>query len=1462
MKQFLLVILFVLLGNFLFTPFASAQEAEINESEKKGASGSFAKWIESAYDSLEQLGKVANQLDDEALANLPILIGGNDVGVGNQMIMIDSARFTPQGAFFNAYILLELPFISKRIAFAAKNVAFNPAGLSQSTGTRLVILQSEKIKINDKVDFVLPAEGGRNYVEWDCNGFKAVNLKGAFEFSREVLVPETADGQVDNSGKVQATFEVNTTDPGAILTTINISPFQVPKLKGFSFQVHEAVVDYNDLVNHAGMQFPKDYQSGLGEDMALWQGFYLKNATIRLPEELSSAGGRKAISVHHMLIDDFGFSAAFYAENLFEDGSMNGWPFSITSMGVTLIKNQLKGAEFDGTIQVPMFDPDSPMKYTARIIHEGGRTNYDFLVQPGSDLKASVLTAKIRLEGNSVIRIKSNAGELQAEAILHGDASLDDGRKVNVKGLRFQNLHLATAKPFIRSGIWSLEGNGEKKLANFPVTINNIQFLHTERNLALKMDVGLNLMGDSTGFGASTRLAILGKIVEKRESSGDGIAEKVRQQWEYERTEVDDILVNVKGGAYEIEGVLSLYDKDPVYGDGFRGKVRAGFAKKVEVEAIAQFGNIEGMRYWYVDAKAMMPNGIGSPIAFYGFGGGLWYRMSPEHFSEIDLNKNPSLAGMDRIGGTPSGVVYKPDPDAGIGFKATVIIGTGGDPTPFNADASFEMTFNRGGGVRYIAFRGKAYFMAEINNRSAKAPVFAELNMSYDLTNEVFHATLATYVNTPALRGSHANGLAGQAVAHFAPDEWYIHIGTPEQRIGLNFIGVAKTGGYIMIGDRIPGFPEPPAEVSDILGGMDLDMMRDENKLGDGSGFAFGASMEVNTGRKTVGIFYGQFGAGLGFDIMLKNYGNARCKGSSGPIGINGWYASGQAWAYLQGQIGIKVKLFGKRREFDILSIGAAAVLQAKLPNPAWMRGVVGGRFSILGGLVKGRCRFKVTIGKECEIVGVSAVTGVKVISEMTPKPEAKEIDVFTAPQVAFNVPINKGFELLNNDNEYKAYRVKLTHFRLMDGGKEIVGEVQWNESQDVAIFKAHEILPPNRKLKAEVKVVWEEKVGSTWRPVGGNNQEYEEESTHFVTGEAPKNIPEENIRYAYPAKGQYNLLKKESPEGYIKLDYGQSYLFETKDKRGMEWKYVARMESPDVPQPIDLPLTYSTSNASLHFEIPAQLQLETGYDLYILKLPAKEAVAIDANVSTEEQEVYTQDSSQVQVTSKSLTGTLSLPDDFLLYRSRFRTSKYNTFAEKLNAVQMHRSLAVVIEGYNLLKLGYAFDAEEVLDQNDLYGWKEGKPLVQLTALPDNPWFKEFSLPVIYQGYPLGGSLKIEDWREAEVEGVPPYKAMTIYQENRQLQLDAGHSMSYTVPGTVYFNYDLEYYTLMDYNELVNKAWGKYKNSYGTASERIRKLLDTSFVNLYPREQYRFKLSYVLPGINKVTTERVYTIEN
>ena len=157
------------------------------------------------------------------------------------------------------------------------------------------------------------------------------------------------------------------------------------------------------------------------------------------------------------------------------------------------------------------------------------------------------------------------------------------------------------------------------------------------------------------------------------------------------------------------------------------------------------------------------------------------------------------------------------------------------------------------------------------------------------------HGNLDVYVNIAGglLKGMGPNNLACAAVMHFSPDEWYIHIGTPDNPAGLKLLGFATMQSYFMVGHNIPGSPPPPAQVSSILGDIDLDYMADENALGNGKGIAFGSRFDVSTGNLKFLIFYAKFSAGMGFDIMLKDYGNTQCAGRNGPIGINGWYANG-----------------------------------------------------------------------------------------------------------------------------------------------------------------------------------------------------------------------------------------------------------------------------------------------------------------------------------------------------------------------------------------------------------------------------------------------------------------------------------------------------------------------------------------------------------------------------------------
>jgi hypothetical protein len=1418
--------------------------------------------IKALYENILQKGNTIEKLNKEDLVNLPVGLM-KEVGGMNYMIIIDDAKFTPKGAFFSAYLILQFKATGHELIFVGRNIGFQPGGIGSSTSSKLELASEETIAISEDVNLILKADG-RNYVEFDCNGFKSVSLNGIFEFDTDFLIPDVPEGSTGPE-KVTATLEVKSNDWGSLIASTSITPFQIPDVKGLSFSVRDAVIDFSDIANPVGFQFPKDYMTS-GGNINLWQGFYLREATVKIYKELESSK-RSEITIRNMIIDHMGVSGAVDVKNLFgrDEGSLNGWPFSIDSLGIVVVKNQLKGAGLRGLVNIPMFDPTEPVKYSASVYEEAGENNFQFVIQPGRELKASVLSAEVLIDRNSSIVVSKQSGRLKPEAFLHGKIKIKSGSKLNLDDIAFQNVHLISEAPFITSGTFSFASKKEQKAATFPLSIKKLDFAFNSSEVKLIVKGALGLMNASDkGLSAEATIGVYGEIKQSEEGVGEITVKK--QRWVYKDTKFSDIKIDMKTGVVNVSGSLSLFDQDPVYGNGFRGEVQAtfGIGFAISLKSIAQFGNVKDLRYWYVDGmvKPPVPIGMGG-FGFYGLGGGAYYHMSLQTDSKLSAKDFITRAGNSdklTVGASRSESRYLPDPNTSFGFKAMVTIGVMPGAEALNGDASFEMSFNNSGGVRMIRFRGDGYFMSEIKYpRDKGAPLRASLDIVYDFTNSALHANLDTYVNIGGvLRGIGPEGLAGSAVLHFAPDEWYIYIGTPQQRIGLNFIGLVQAGAYFMVGTYLPGMPPPPQTVSDILGGMDLDFMRNENALANGGGFAFGASLEVKTPRIEIIIFYGQFSAGLGFDVMLKNYGSARCVGG-GPIGINGWYASGQAWAYFQGSIGVFVDLWFIQGEFEILRIGAAAVLQAKLPNPFWMRGVVGGQFSILGGLIKGDCKFSITIGEECKIEGVSSVTGVKVIADVKPQSSDGEVDVFTTPQAAFNLAIDKDFEMLDLDGNYKAYRVKLGSFKVTSNGKDIPGNLQWNENKDVVLFSPDEILPPKSTVKVVVKVLWEQKLNGSWQSMmAGGKPEGEEAKTEFTTGVAPDYIPESNVLYSYPQTAQHNFMKNEYPQGYMKLKVGQSYLFEKKEG-ATSYDFVARFTPAGQLTSMNSSVTYSAGFISYNLPVIPSDKMMT---IQFVKVPTSPPQAVDKNVTTSNKQIASSSAGTVTTTSKEIQGTVTKVEEKRLYHSYFRTSKFNSLNDKLNAMVGYRPAARIIPGLNIFEASAVADLSEVFDKTEVVGLNGLEPLVQLEALPDNPWYTEKIKPLVYEFYPVAPKMNIA-WRNTIVAGIPPLRGISIKQDNA-LSLseeDLFSSDATKLSGRIAFVYSLSFYAYKDFYELRQKAFDLYVDkNWNAAPIGAVRLMTTPYSDLMVGA-YRFKIDYKLPGINKVTTTRTLQID-
>lgn len=915
-----------------------------------------------------------------------------------------------------------------------------------------------------------------------------------------------------------------------------------------------------------------------------------------------------------------------------------------------------------------------------------------------------------------------------------------------------------------------------------------------------------------------------------------------------------------------------FFDGDPVYGDGFRGTLKGNLAN-FGLQATALFGRTPDYRYWYADALVTLKAGVPLvPGILYatGFGGGLYYNMK-------QTNTSPG----SRLGETKSGVYYIPTRNI-MGIKAIMNIAAQ-RPEAMNGDVGLELVMNSHGGINTLTLRGNANFMSfaemaedkikELASAGAagklaeklaalqQGQIFGTISLLFDNENGVFHGNMEVYVNVAGglIRGVSSGNKAGWAVLHFEKDDWYVHIGTPDQPIGIEILRLFKSKSYFMLGKNLPGSPPPPPQVSEILGGGSYDSMRDFNALKSGMGYAFGMHFIVDTGDVSFLMFYGHFSAGTGCDIMLKNYGTQyHCEGSSGPIGINGWYANGQAYAFVQGKIGIRVNLRFYKGDYEILAIGAAAILQTKGPNPFWMKGAVGGYYRILGGLVKGSCSFEVTVGTDCKPVGEeNLLKDVNMIAEIRPANGSTEVDVFSPPQVAFNIPVGQVFDITDLENKRHIFRATLAQLELMNGTEKIEGNLQWNDQHDVVIFDTYDILPSQKELKAVAKLRFEEEKNGSWGTVFFDGKAVEEiATTTFKTGTAPDYIPDHNVLLSYPLKGQVNFYPKEYDQGFIQLKRGQPELFQP----GEQWIQKIRMTQATGGKYAEADLSYREKR--VQFTLPANLTLASVYRFEILNLPRRSTI-VDANVKQVSKELLsTGEESKATLTTKKIEGDLTKLEVKTVFTTSFRTSKYNTFSDKMKATTLARSFRLDIDpALNVFKLISYIGGDEVFEKAEVEGGSNRSPFIYMEAnLQGNTWYDNYVYPLLYEGYPLAGSIRLTQ-RDPLALGLPPVR--DVYLSDFTQPATFTDQAAFVPPAfsNEYITYNLGASVFGDYRDLQLQAANYYVDNPAQYPARLTKLI----LGMNPRIRqgtYKVKLTYKIPLINRSGSSHEWGLVN
>lgn len=1438
-----------------------------------------------------QRNAFANSFIEASKMEMPVGITPPN-GDQNYTIIISKIRATPKAAYVDAYLMFEIPGTGDKIAFKGKNIEFSHDGGFTGAG-KLELVGDYGIKLNDKTMAYLLGKGN-TFVDFDCAGFKGMGIEAEVQFSRDMIIPEDEQGKPKaEPERVKTRFATYAQSWSDLMVGVNLPAFQVNGLKGFGFKVQEAFLDWSDLANPPSMLFPAGYTSPFLEagSPLLWQGIYMQRLEIRLPNSFKNKEDslhRVKVGVQNMLLDDQGFSGiAFIEDQIIKAGDMSGWGFTLDRMALELVTNQVKGFELGGKLSIPVVkDKEGKTTQFAYRAHRGADNNYIFAVAVQSNLKLPMLVADLNLYQGSSISIKEKDDRFYPTAILNGELGIrgiEKGPKPELLGIRFEGMRISSEEPRfdIQAVGFGREGQ-QQKVSDYPVVINNIMVRKEAERIGLGFDLTINIGGSpqEDGFGGTGGLIVWAKRgeVEIRDAEGTVIGSE-KNGLKFDKVELSAIGIRAKkAGAFDIAGTVRFFDEDATYGEGFSGDLRGSVGKMgdgVQFQMYGLFGKTLTYRYWYADALVQFQPGvpiIPGVLDATGLGGGYYHRM-----------KQSDVAITSVLGKAPSGITYIPE-EKGRGVRAVMNIAT---PRPelFNGTVALEAAMNQSGGINTMTLTGLAKFLdfqklteAKIKEyagdaatgklavklaSAASGQMYANMRLHFDNVNDVFHGNMEMYANVAAgmMRGTGPGNKAGWAVIHFEKSDWYVHIGTPDQPLGMEMARIFKSKAYMMAGKNLPGSPPPPSQVAELLGGKDMDYMRDINALQSGTGLAFGLNFIVDTGDLKFLMFYGRFAAGAGFDIMLKDYGtNYHCAGDTGPMGINGWYANGQAYAFVKGKIGIKVNLKFYKGNYDILDIGAAAIMQVKAPNPFWMHGTVGGHYRILGGLVKGHCKFDVTVGKDCKPVGEqNLLNDVNMIAEISPAKGAKEVDVFNTPQVAFNIPVGEIFDITDIESKRHVFRAVLDEFIVKDGTGNLAGTLQWNSSNDVVVFDGEEILPGEKKLTARARLSFEEMVNGEWSKVKFDGKVVEEiVETSFETCKAPDNIPAHNVSVSYPLQGQVNFYPNEYNQGFIQLKDGQAYLFEF----GADWIQKIRMTEATGGKYIETDLTYNRSEKKVVFTMPSGFTNSTVYNFEILNIP-KQRTVIDANVQKIERELLAGtngDDAKAVLTTKDIEGDLTRLEVKPIYTSNFRTSKYNTFVEKMRSISLGQTFRHAID-INVFQLIAYLSGDEVWDAAEI-GGVNGEKLIEMEAvLSSNAWYNSYVNPLVYDGYPLYGLMTVKRVNPY-VLGIPPIRDIFFTSIRPIISLKSDEISVDTTP----FNYEGITYnlgesTMSDYRAIQHKAVNFIIDNPTASTPRLESLIlkPSPYVRY---GAYRFKVNYVIPGIKRVSSSYEWELFN
>ncbi len=1102
--------------------------------------------------------------------------------------------FTP--GFSKAKLAIPIPYPQTSansdpyIPYYNNNVCITPGGYVEDA---LTFTLNEDLTLpfqNNLVELALPQDGNR--IIFNTDGSMSFDLDAQLSFDRSIVRYQSSLHEV--SFIVEETGIPTLNDLFSADLALN-EQVVYPALNDLSLDITQALLDFSDQANHS--QFNNKYPG----QTSLWQGIYCPELNVHLP---SGLGGENVnFNIGGLALSGNGLSLQFNRQSTVVGigaGRLAQWPFSITGFQLDIEEGQLNSGSFDGRLRLPI-QQSGGIDYTATLSSIDNQLGINLTASAASDFNVPMWKAGFQIFEGSSIGLDRIGGAYRLLAHLNGRITIDFENpaatgtlsQLNIPALTFEDFtiegrDLPGFVPQLDFAFIELENPSAPQLSfeYFDFTLRDVSVRRTAaqpNRYGLELDLGLSLFGGgilsgSFGAGANTKLTVWAKY---------------QNGFSYDRIRLDEITGDMDLGIAEASVAINLFNRDATFGNGFKGD--ADIALKTSGAAFGagfsiQFGKVNDYRYWYFDGyyKNEISPGIAlgpSGVSIYGFGGGGYYNMqvnqsaggSPTSYNELS---GSAVADPSDPASTHSGFQFTPQ-NNNSGFLANSIIGSTASPAAWNVKSKFLMDFNRhpNFAINSVHFAGKLRMMKVLSDDStpdfdlvASSETAFELLIQRENQSRTIHASL--HHELSGLFSSVSIPVDFHSTYNIAQDsrQWYLHVGrwsqadpfSDDSRIAITRgidTPVFKAGvdirAYMMLGNHFPpptyaGLPPLPDYITnqtDDAGnagvsrnGSDAETILNAMDSPFSSTFGIGTGLGVRAGftLDNVPIFYADMSAEVVVDGLLSK--TLGCADGS-RLGFNNWYLQGQAYAYVNGEVGARVKFLGRTLRKSLVNIHAGAILQAELPNPSWLKGGVFIGGELLGGRIRFRSRrVNFEFGDRCEQIQDGyehPFAEFDYIGEFIPGNGTENVSVFVDPRVSFNLNDDEVFEITEVGGETHTYRVTFDYFLKESGSTRGVSmqEIHWNDARSALRLTPKDWLAEQTWYEFSILIRGYEYKNGSW----GNPIYEETETSSFKTGNRPDQFILEDIISSYPGFRQRYFMTNNDDggraEGWLQMD-------------------------------------------------------------------------------------------------------------------------------------------------------------------------------------------------------------------------------------------------------------------------------------------------------------------------------------